>query len=191
MPKTGTITVAGGTSDITKAVAQSDPLITNIGTVAVSALKAFPVSGGAVIGLNGRVCKVLTAVQTADLIAAADDASNSNSINFTFLNGAKNNAPMGTSGGEAGALKDALEALVAQTRPSFSVQSILGKIEDTVNEQGTSALLIVDQASGEIRVYPGNAGAVENLEALAPADANVPAAFTQDVTTSPGRDFGE
>lgn len=189
--KTGTINVSGGTSAAVKAVAQSDPLVSSLASLAVQALKANPVASGAVVALNARTVQVIPAADMDGIPAGFAAAGLALSGNLSFDGGAKNNAPM-TNAAVAGLFAELNAVLTEEAKPSFSVQSAIGKIEDVLAEEGVSGIIIVDQLNNVIKVYTGPPGNVDTAEGGLPAAADTIATFEQTVEAATGpRDFGE
>lgn len=169
--KTGTVMKSEDSPDSpVTAIAVADPLRATLGAVAVMALRAVGTPRGAMVKITqaldgGRVEVTGGGTDVAeDVLAVADAvAGTTKSAELTFDGGALNNAPMTNAVANGTGLSTAINAALAAAKPSFSLQSILQKIEDIVRAQAPAdidALVVVDQDLEKITVLTGTAAAI-------------------------------
>lgn len=150
-----------GESRSITALAESDPLIATVGSVVVLAAKASqnPVQILAALtnNLQIRVVDVLASGAEAAVNAAILAGATVLSATLTFDGGELNNAPMTNAVANGTGLSTAINGALAAAKPSFSMQSIINKIEDIVllTEGVTDALIVVDQVNNNVKVYTG------------------------------------
>jgi hypothetical protein len=188
MAKSGKITAGVGTDAALKlAVANAEPRISTLGAVAFDSLKEFASKTLTFIDTKAR--KVIV----ADTVAAVQSAESNATVDMeatTFVPdvAGKASSPFTVQAGSLSGLNDEFIASVAPVKPSFSISSLVSKIEDTLASQGRDGIIVVDQVVGKVRVYDATPAevAAANIAAGIP-DLNTFAEFAQtDIAANGG-----
>lgn len=201
--KSGLVEAVNPGNTAIAAIAASDPLRATAASVVVQALRAVEPSLVAAM----RVGQILSAANSegryvligetnngpAAITAADNVAGTTISAVLTFDGGEKNGAPLSNTIANGVGLSTAINAAIAPTKPSFTSESILRKIEDIVLADGTKeALVIVDQFSETLTVITGDHSAIQSAMSTAAGVMQVTTEFSVDVqTTTTTAQFGE
>lgn len=197
--KSGLVTADVSDDAVIASIADSDPFRGTAGAVAVEAVRAAVATKTVVVkltnDLSDRYVAVLPSADAVAIYTAANAVSGTDVAgSLTFDGGEKNNAPLTNSVGDGTGLSTAINAELDVTKPSYSLLSLINKIEDIVLSDGDhDALIIIDQEDDTIKVLTGVPAQISAAATAALAASTVDAAFAIDSrpTSSSEKQLGE
>lgn len=184
--KSGVITAPSGSNAVIKATAAAEPAVKTLADTMRDALAAADDEQIAIINLANRT---VTLVPAGTSVAAITGASGlEQAAELTMDDPTKASGPM-SNGVTEGTDSTSISNIVASAKPSFSVPTVVNRIEDAVAEiSGRSGLVVVDQANATVEVFTGTTA---NVEAVDAATLTEEAHFVQTLAVAGGRQFGE
>lgn len=207
--KTATISVddtwpAAQPDPVIEGVAVADPMRSTLGGTIVQALKAKDdelVAIGSIpaVSMNRRIVIVPGDV-AADINAALDAAANVvKSAQLTFDGGEVNNAPMSNAVANGTGISTQVNAAIAAAKPSFSLQSIINKLEDLLaaTAGAHTGVVVVDQHNEAVYLWTcpvaNEATLLAEVNSSSPAGNDSVAAFDVDANPQASAEgqFGE
>ncbi len=163
--KTGPVEVITEGDPEVDGVADSDPLRATPGSLLVEALRAASGPQAGVIQVSQsdavRRVSIVDAATLAAMATAADAISGTTLVaTLTWDGGEKNNAPMTNAVADGvGGMSTQINAALAAAKPSFSLSSIVNKLEDIASDVAVDKEIVVifDQSAnsglGTVKVF--------------------------------------